>query len=89
MARMMTTWRDKMGDVPTPDELAAQAEAVRRVKNARIERDRIAQMAADSSEQLQSAIMEALAMGAAVGDVAEAAEVSRQWVFKLRRQRER
>ena len=71
---------DKLCAVPTPDELARQAEAVRRVSLARIRKD-------EAAREYNAAIRAALDAGATVRDIADAAGVSRQWVHKLGRRR--
>ena len=82
MLPFLTTECDRITHVPTPDELAAQLDAVRRVKAARLYRERITRTAQDN---LREAILDALDTGASVADVATAAGFSRQWVDKLRR----
>lgn len=63
-------------DVSTPRELAAQADAVRRVHIARINRD-------NAIEELEQAIRTAYEKGCAVKDIAAAAEVTRQRIFQI------
>lgn len=74
----LATQGDMIAPVPTPDELAQQAEAVRRVSLARARR-------ADADAEFYAAIRAALDAGATVRDIAEAAGVTRQWVHKLDR----
>jgi hypothetical protein len=62
--------------VTTPEQLQAQAEAIARVRAARIERDRI-------TIELRRAIVDALNVGAAVKDVAAAAELTRQRIHQI------
>lgn len=64
----------------TPEQLAAQAEAVARVRAARLNRDRAA-------ADLNAAILAALDVGAAVKDVAAAAELTRQRIFQIAQER--
>jgi hypothetical protein len=68
--------------VPTPEELHRQAEALARVRAARVERDRVT---ADAAENLRRAIIDADRTGASVRDVAAAAGMSRQWVWQILR----
>ena len=78
----LTTGCDTIASVPTPDELAAQLAALRRVKTARIERERVTRSAQD---KLRKAIIEALDTGASAADIATASGFSRQWIDRLRR----
>lgn len=81
------TGRDTIGDVPTPDDLARQAEAVRRVSIARMRKERAHQTAQQADSEWRDAILAALDQGATMRDVAEAAGVSRQRIDTLRRKR--
>lgn len=65
-----------MGPVSSPDDLARQAEAVARVRLARTRRD-------ESADALRTEIVRAYRLGASVRDIAAAAEVSRQWVWRV------
>lgn len=82
----LTTGCDTIADVPTPDELAAQLAALRRVRSARQERERVTQLAQD---KLRKAIIEALDTGASAVDIATASGFSRQWVDRIRRESRR
>jgi hypothetical protein len=64
----------------TPEELHRQAEAVARVRVARIERDRIT---GHANRRLKRAVMDAIATGASVQDIAVAAELSRQRIYQM------
>lgn len=79
----LTTGRDTIAAVPTPDELAAQLVALRRVRSARLERERVTQSAQD---KLRKAIIDALNTGASAADIAAASGFSRQWIDRLRRE---
>lgn len=59
----------------TPDALAAQAQAVAKVKAARLQQDR-------AIADLDAAIVAAYAAGAAVKDIAAAAGLSRQRIWQ-------
>ena len=74
-----------MGPVPTPDELAQQAMAVRRVNIARLRKEETAHMAQGARDEWIAAILDALNQGATVRDVSEAAGVTRQWIDRLKR----
>lgn len=78
----MTTACDTIAAVPTPDELAAQLAALRKVRTARLERERVTRKAQDN---LRKAIIEALNTGASAVDIAAASGFSRQWIDRLRR----
>lgn len=77
---ILPTAGDIMCGVPTPDDLARQAEAVRRVSIARARKD-------EATREYDAAILAALDAGATVRDIAQAAGVTRQWVHKLDRRR--
>lgn len=64
----------------TPEELALQAEAVARVRAARIQRDKSVNKA---NERLRTEIIRAIGTGASVRDVAVAAELSRQRIHQI------
>lgn len=81
MLPILPTPSDIVCGVPTPDELAAQAEAVRRVSVARIRKD-------EAAREYDAAIVAALDTGATVRDIAQASGVTRQWVHKLDRRRQ-
>jgi hypothetical protein len=66
--------------VSTPEQLAAQAQAVAAVRAARVERDRVVTIA---SATLRRAIMAALDTGASVRNVAVAAGVTPQRIYQL------
>ena len=66
--------------MPTPEELQRQADAVARVRAARVERDNITERA---NRRLRRAILDAIATGASVQDVAIAAELSRQRIYQM------
>lgn len=80
MLPILPTPSDIMCGVPTPDELAAQAEAVRRVSVARLRKD-------EATAEWDAAILAAVDSGAAIGDIAAAAGITRQWVSKKNRRR--
>lgn len=83
--RVSATGRDTIGVVPTPDDLARQAEAVRRVSIARLRKEETARTAQAAQDEWTAAILDALAQGATVRDISEAAGVTRQWIDRLRR----
>lgn len=60
----------------TPEQIAAQAAALARVRADRIARDA-------ANERLRASILAALAAGAAKKDIAVAAEVSRQRISQI------
>lgn len=64
----------------TPEELARQAEAVARVRAARIQRDKAV---AEGNARLRTEIVRAINTGASVRDVAVAAELSRQRIHQI------
>jgi hypothetical protein len=66
--------------VATPEELAAQAEAVARVRAARVQRDKAVK---DSNQRLRAEIIRAVDVGASIRDVAKAAELTRQRVHQI------
>jgi hypothetical protein len=76
--------RGKMGDVPSPEDYERRAEALRQVRVAKIRRDESTLVVQMAQTELTAAIINALDAGAHVTDVAEAAEVSRQWIARLR-----
>lgn len=78
------TGRDTIGPVPTPDDLARQADAVRRVTVARLRRERAHRTADQADREWRDAILAALDAGAMMRDVAEAAGVTRQYIRTLR-----
>lgn len=68
------------GAMPTPEQLRRQAEAVSRVRAARIERDKTTERV---NKRLRRAILDAVSVGASVRNVAEAAEMSPQRVYQM------
>lgn len=79
------THRDHDGfntPVSSPEELAAQLEAVAAVRLARIKR-------AEATAELKRRIVAAVDAGAAVKDIAKAADFSRQRIWQLYNERDR
>jgi transposase-like protein len=66
--------------MPSPEDLRRQAEAVGRVRAARVQRDAATDRA---NKRLKRAILDALSLGASVRDVATAAELSRQRIYQM------
>jgi hypothetical protein len=66
--------------MPTPDQLRRQAAAVAKVRAARVQRDKAVAFA---SNRLKQPIVDAVSTGAAVADVAVAAELSKQRVYQI------
>lgn len=64
----------------TPEQLAAQAEAVARVRVARIKRDKAV---AETSDELRREIIAAADIGASVRDIAVAAGLTRSRIYQL------
>lgn len=79
----VATRRDTIGPVPTPDDLARQAEAVRNVGIARLRRERAHQSADEADEAWRQAILDAFEAGAMVRDIVEASGVSRQYIYDI------
>lgn len=69
--RVMFTTR-----VSTPEELTRQAEAVARVRVARINRGK-------ATDELKREIVAAVDAGAAIKDIAKAADFTRQRIFQI------
>jgi hypothetical protein len=76
---------DPILGVSTPEQIAAQAETLARVRALRVKRDDAATTVAALDEQLRQAIMNALKQGAAPKDVAVAADLSRQRISQIAR----
>lgn len=76
---------DAIRGVSTPDQVAAQAAALARVRADRIERDNAAKHVAAIDERFRQSILAALATGAAPKDVAVAADLSRQRISQIKK----
>lgn len=72
------TGRDAMPSMSTPEQVAAQAAALARVRAARMERDA-------ANERLKVEILAAIATGASIKDIAVAANLSRQRISQISR----
>jgi hypothetical protein len=59
-----------------------QAEAVARVRSARVQRDRAVDLA---TQQFKQAVLDAVSSGAAVRDIAIAADMSPQRIYQILR----
>lgn len=66
--------------MPTPEQLRLQAEAVAKVRAARVQRDRAVEHA---TQQFKTAILAAVSSGAAVRDIAIAADMSPQRIYQI------
>lgn len=66
--------------MPTPEQLRRQADAVARVRAARVEKDRTLDRA---TKRLNRAIRDAHATGVSVKNIAIAADVSPQWIYEV------
>lgn len=71
--------------MPSPDQLRRQAEAVARVRAARVQRDKAV---AAASNRLKKAILDATASGASVANIAEAAGLSKQRIYQVIHERD-
>jgi len=69
--------------VSTPEQIAAQAAALARVRAHRIERDKATEHVAALDERLKQDILAAIATGAARKDIASAANVSPQRISQI------
>lgn len=76
---------DPMQSMSTPEQVAAQARALARVRADRMKRDAAAESVAAADEQLRQSILNALDVGAAEKDIAIAAGVSRQRINQIKR----
>lgn len=74
-----------MRSVSTPEQVAAQAAALAKVRADRIKRDKAAETVGALSETLRKSIVAALELGAAPKDVAKAANVSHQRISQIAR----
>jgi hypothetical protein len=70
----------------TPEQLRRQAEAVARVRAARVQRDKAV---ASTSKRLKKAIQDAASSGASVADIALAADLSKQRIYQVIHERDR
>ena len=70
--------------VSTPEQVAAQAEALRKIRALSIERDKAAETAAAQVELVRKAILEALAIGALPKDIAKASGLSHQRISQIK-----
>jgi hypothetical protein len=71
--------------VSTPEQVAAQAAALAKVRADRIERDKAVETVEELDNRLRQSILAALEVGAATRDVALAAELSRQRISQIAR----
>ena len=73
-----------MRSVSTPEQVAAQAEALRKIRALAIERDKAAETAAEMVDLVREAILEALAIGTQAKDIAKASGLSHQRISQIK-----
>ena len=67
----------------TPEQLRRQSDAVSRVRAARIQRDKADKAAERAGQKFKQSILDAVSTGAAVRDIAIAADLSPQRIYQI------